>query len=154
MNTITIGTDVAKSVFSVCEVDGSGHVLRRLDLGRDAFAVWLAQVAAGIVVAMEACSGAHYSARRCLELGSQPRIMAAQFVTTFRKSRRTKNDPADAEAIVTAARQGNIRFVQVKSLDQQVRLSWHHVRATRSSPWRSATGYAGCWPSSASGGLT
>ena len=54
MSTITIGVDLAKSVFSVCEVDGTGHVLRRLDLKRDAFAVWLAQVPASTVVAMEA----------------------------------------------------------------------------------------------------
>jgi len=55
-------------------------------------------------------------------------IMAAQFVTPFRKSGRTKNDRADAEAIATAARQGNMRFVPVKDIDQQVRLSWHRVR--------------------------
>ena len=42
MSTITIGVDLAKSVFSVCEVDGAGHVLRRQDLRRDAFGIWLA----------------------------------------------------------------------------------------------------------------
>ena len=109
MSTITIGVDLAKSVFSVCEVDATGHVLRQLDLKRDAFALWLAQLPAGTMVAMEACSG-------------------AQFVTPFRKGRKTKNDRADAEAIATAARQGNMRFVPVKSIDQQVRLSWHRVR--------------------------
>jgi transposase len=65
MSTITIGVDLAKHVFSVCEMDGSGRVLRRLDLKRDAFAAWLAQLPAGTVVAMEACSGAHHWARRC-----------------------------------------------------------------------------------------
>lgn len=54
MSTITIGVDLAKSVFSVCEVDAAGHVLRRQDLRRAAFSIWLAQVAAGTVVAMEA----------------------------------------------------------------------------------------------------
>jgi transposase len=49
-------------------------------------------------------------------------------VKPFRKGRTTKNDRADAEAIATAARQGNMRFVPVKSVDQQVRLSWHRVR--------------------------
>ena len=128
MSTITIGVDLAKSVFSACEVDGRGRVLQRQDLKRDAFAVWLAQLPAGTVVAMEACSGAHHWARRCLEYGLEPRIIAAQFVTPFRKGRKTKNDRADAEAIATAARQGNMRFVPVKSVDQQVRLSWHRVR--------------------------
>ena len=128
MSTITIGVDLAKIVFSACDMDDIGHVLRRRDLKRDAFALCLAQLPAGTVVAMEACSGSHYWARRCLEYGLQPRIIAAQFVTPFRKSTRTKNDRADAEAIATAARQGNMRFVPVKSVDQQARVSWHRVR--------------------------
>ena len=128
MITITIGVDLAKHVFSICEVDERGSVRQRKDLRRDGFALWLAQVPAGTVVAMEACSGAHHWARRCLEHGLQPRLMAAQFVTPFRKSCRTKNDRNDAEAIATAARQGNMRFVPVKTIDQQTRLSWHRVR--------------------------
>ena len=128
MSTITIGVDLAKSVFSVCEMDAAGHVLGRRDLGREAFALWLAQRPPGTVVAMEACSGAHHWARRCLELGLQPRLMAAQFVTPFRKSRTSKNDRNDAEAIATAARQGNMRFVPVKEVNQQARLAWHRVR--------------------------
>lgn len=128
MSTITIGVDLAKSVFSVCEMDGAGHVLRRRDLKRDAFAVWLAQVPAGTVVAMEACSGAHHWARRCLDYGHQPRLMAAQLVKPYRLSQRSKNDRNDAEAIATAARQGNMRFVPVKDIDQQARLAWHRVR--------------------------
>ena len=128
MSTITIGVDLAKNVFSVCHIDASGHVLRRQDLGREAFAIWLAQLPAGTVVAMEACSGAHHWARRCIEYGLLPRLMAAQFVTPFRKSRTSKNDRNDAEAIATAARQGNMRFVPVKSIDQQARLCWHRVR--------------------------
>ena len=112
----------------MCEVDSAGQVLRRQDLRREPFGLWLAQLPAGTVVAMEACSGAHHWARRCLEYGLQPRIMAAQLVKPFRKSSRSKNDRADAEAIATAARQGNMRFVPVKSIDQQVRLSWHRVR--------------------------
>ncbi len=128
MSTITLGVDLAKSVFAACAMDGSGHVCRRQDLRREAFATWLAQLPPGTVVAMEACSGAHHWARRCLEYGLQPRIIAAQFVKPFRKGRKTKNDRADAEAIATAARQGNMRFVPVKSVDQQVRLSWHRVR--------------------------
>lgn len=128
MSTITIGVDLAKNVFSVCAMDGTGHVLWRHDLKRDAFAAWLAQQPAGTVVAMEACSGAHHWARRCLEYGLQPRLMAAQFVTPFRKSRTTKNDRNDAEAIATAAQQGHMRFVPVKTEDQQARLACHRVR--------------------------
>ena len=128
MNTITLGVDLAKSVFSVCAVDGTGHVLERREFKREAFAVWLAQRPSGTVVAMEACSGAHHWARRCQEFGLQPRLMAAQLVKPYRKSQRSKNDRNDAEAIATAARQGNMRFVPIKTVDQQARLSWHRVR--------------------------
>lgn len=128
MSTITIGVDLAKRTFSVCTVDASGRVLNRLTLKRDAFSAWLAQRPAGCVVAMEACSGAHHWARRCLEYGLVPRLMAAQFVRPFRKNPLAKNDPNDAEAIATAARQGNMRFVPVKDSSQQARLSWHRVR--------------------------
>ncbi len=89
---------------------------------------YLVQLPAETVVAMEACSGAHYWGRRCMELGLQPLLMAAQFVKPFRKSAGSKNDRNDAEAIATAARQGNMRFVPLKSVDQQARLSWHRVR--------------------------
>lgn len=128
MCTITTGVDLAKDRFAVCVVDAAGRVLRRQDLQREAFAPWLAQLPAGSVVAMEACSGAHHWARRCLAHGLQPRLMAAHFVTPFRKRHSSKNDRNDAEAIATAARQGNMRFVAVKSVDQQARLAWHRLR--------------------------
>ncbi len=60
MSTITIGVDLAKSLFSVCTADATGHVLRRQDWGREVFMLWLAQVPASTVVAMEACRGAHH----------------------------------------------------------------------------------------------
>src|SRR6185312_14011113 len=128
MHPTTVGIDLAKYTFSVCQVDRQGSVLHRRDLRREAMVPWLAQLPAGTIVAMEACSGAHYWARCCRELGLQPRVMAAQFVTPFRKSARSKNDRNDAEAIATAARQGNMRFVSIKTVDQQARLSWHRVR--------------------------
>lgn len=128
MNTITVGVDLAKQVFSVCEVDVRGAVRGRHDLRRDSFALWLAQLPAETTVAMEACSGAHHWARRCELHGLHPKLIAAQFVTPFRKSRTTKNDRNDAEAIATAARQGNMRFVPIKTIDQQTRLCWHRVR--------------------------
>jgi len=128
VTTITIGVDLAKNLFSVCSVNATGRVLDRQEFRREKFAAWLAQRPAGTAVAMEACSGAHHWARVCVELGLQPLLMAAQFVKPFRKSAGSKNDRNDAEAIATAARQGNMRFVPLKSLDQQVRLSWHRVR--------------------------
>lgn len=129
MRTITtIGIDLAKSAFSTCTVDAGGRVLQRQDLRREAFSVWLAHVPAGTTVAMEACGSAHHWGRRCREHGLEPRLMAAQFVKPFRKSQSAKNDRNDAEAIATAARQGNMRFVPVKTIDQQARLSEHRIR--------------------------
>lgn len=128
MGTITIGVDLAKQVFSVCTLNAAGRVQERRDLRRETFIQWLPGVPAGTTVAMEACSGAHHWARRCQQHGLQARLMAAQFVAPFRRSRTAKNDRNDAEAIATAARQGNMRFVPIKTVDQQVRLSWHRVR--------------------------
>lgn len=128
MNTITIGVDLSKNTFAICEVDGRTCVLRRKEFGRQAFAAYLAQLPPGTVVAMEACSGAHHWGRRCQQAGLQPRLIAAKFVQPFRKSQSSKNDRNDAEAIATAALQGNMRFVPVKTIEQQVRLSWHRAR--------------------------
>lgn len=128
MNTVTtIGIDLAKNVFSICGVNAAGRVMRRQDLQRDAFALWLAQVPAGTVIAMEACTGAHHRGRRSLEHGLVPRLMATQFIAPFRKNLMAKNDHDNPEAIATAARQGNMRFIPV-DVDQQARLAWHRVR--------------------------
>jgi transposase len=128
MRTITIGVDLAKHVFSICALDADGRVQQRRELSRPAFQAWIAQAPAGTLIAMEACSGAHHWARCCRASGLEPRLIAAQLVTPFRKSALRKNDRNDAEAIATAARQGNMRFVPVKTVDQQARLSWHRVR--------------------------
>jgi transposase len=128
MSTITIGVDLAKQMFSTCEVDPGGRVRQRKDFRRQAFAEWLPQVPADTIVAMEACGGAHHWARRCQAYGLQPKLMAAQFVAPFRKSKASKNDRNDAEAIATAVRQGNMRFVPIKTEAQQARLAWHRVR--------------------------
>ena len=128
MESTTVGIDLAKQVFSVCVMNERGQVTQRLELKRDTLAEWLRQRQAGTVVAMEACSSAHHWARLCNQYGLQPRLMAAQFVKPFRKSGAIKNDRQEAEAIATAAPQGNMRFVTVKTVAQQARLSWHRVR--------------------------
>src|SRR6266705_3270764 len=79
-----------------------------------------------LVVAMEACGGAHYWARELTQQGHTVRIIAAEFVKAFRKS--GKNDANDAEAIGTAARQPNMRFVAIKSVAQQAALCVHRLR--------------------------
>jgi len=78
------------------------------------------------LIGIEACSGAHEWARRFQRLGHEVRIMAARFVAPYRRS--GKNDGNDAEAICEAVRRPSMRFVPVKSAEQQAVLSLHRVR--------------------------
>ena len=126
MNTTTVGVDLAKTIFAVCVMDGQGRVLRHLQLRREALAAWLAQVPAGTVVAMEACSGAHHWASLCVERTAAAADCCAVRDAVSPEPER-KNDRNDAEAIATAA-PGQHAFCAVKTVDQQARLSWHRVR--------------------------
>ena len=150
MNIVTVGVDLAKSVFSVCELDGFGHVLRRQDLRRGPFLPcdW-PSYPAGTALAMEVCSGAHLWARRCLTYGLEPRIIATQLVTPFRKGHRTKNDRADAEAIALAARQATcVSFLSSPSTSRLGCLGTGCAKTARRSHWLSETASAAYWPSS------
>jgi transposase len=115
-------------VISMCAQDRSGRSVERRDVRRAAFRQRLMQLPKGCVVGMEACGSAHYWAREMRSIGLEPRIMAAEFVQPFRKSRAGKNDRNDAEAIAVAVREANMRFVAVKSVDQQARLARHRMR--------------------------
>lgn len=128
MNITTAGVDLAKDVFTVCTQDPAGRTIERRDLRRDAFRAWMGKLPQGCVVGMEACSASHYWAREMAALGLEPRIMAAEFVQPFRKSRAGKNDRNDAEAIAVAVRESTMRFVAVKTVDQQARLARHRLR--------------------------
>jgi len=121
----TVGIDLAKNVFSVHAIDENGAVLIRKTVSRAKLTAMVAQWPA-CVIGMEACSGAHEWARRFQEFGHTVRIMAARFVAPYRKS--GKNDGNDAEAICEAVLRPNMRFVPVKSAEQQALLSLHRVR--------------------------
>ena len=128
MNEITtVGVDLAKEVIAVCAADGSGKTVFTRVFHRDAFAAWAVQLPP-CGFGMEACGAAHHWARWLTSHGHTPRLMAAEFVQPFRKSRAAKNDRNDAEAVLTAVRQPNMRFVAVKSVEQQACLSWHRMR--------------------------
>ena len=121
----TLGIDLAKSVFSLHGVDGAGQVVLRRTVRRDQ----LVKVVAGIapcLIGMEACSGAHEWGRRFQEHGHAVRLMAPKFVAPYRKS--GKNDGNDAEAICEAVTRPSMRFVPVKSVEQQALLAIHWVR--------------------------
>lgn len=128
MDITTAAADLAKNLITVCAQDASGRTVERRDLRREAFLPWLQRLPAGCIVGMEACSASHYWAREIAAMGLRPRIMAAEFVQPFRKSRAGKNDRNDAEAIAIAAREANMRFVVVKSVEQQARLARHRMR--------------------------
>ena len=128
MDKITaVGLDLAKQIIQVHAVDGAGRVVLRKVVRRERLLALLAQFPR-CVVGMEACSGAHHWARALVELGHDARIMAAEFVRPFRKSVAAKNDANDAEAVCTAVRQANMRFVTVKTIEQQALLCLHRVR--------------------------
>ncbi len=128
MDKITaVGLDLAKQIMQVHGIDAAGRVVLRKAVRRERLLALLAQLPR-CVVGMEACSGAHHWARALRQLGHEPRIMAAEFVRPFRKSLAAKNDANDAEAICTAVVQPNMRFVSLKSVEQQALLSLHRIR--------------------------
>lgn len=121
----TVGIDLAKSVFSVHAIDENGAVLVRKTVSRSRLMAMVAQWPA-CLIGVEACSGAHEWARRFQDLGHTVRIMASRFVAPYRKS--GKNDGNDAEAICEAVGRPSMRFVPVKSVEQQALLSLHRIR--------------------------
>ena len=121
----TVGIDLAKSVFSLHGVDGAGRVVLRRTVRRDQLVATVAALPP-CLIGMEACSGAHEWGRRFQGLGHTVRLMAPKFVTPYRKS--GKNDGNDAEAICEAVTRPNMRFVPVKSVEQQALLALHRVR--------------------------
>ena len=121
----TVGIDLAKNVFSVHAVDAAGTVIVRQSLSRAKLAGVVAQLPP-CLIGMEACSGAHEWARRFASFGHTVKLMAPKFVVPYRKS--GKDDGNDAEAICEAVGRPNMRFVPIKSLEQQADLSLHRVR--------------------------
>ena len=120
-----MGIDLAKNTFSLHGVDESGKVLLRKTVSRARLLEVLAQLPA-CRVGMEACSGAHEWARQIQAFGHDVRIMAPRFVAPYRRS--GKNDSNDAEAICEAVQRPSMRFVPVKSEEQQAVLTVHRVR--------------------------
>ena len=121
-----IGLDLAKNVFQVHGVDASGRVVLRRQLRRPALEKFFAQLPP-CTVGMEACGSAHHWARVIGRYGHQVRLMPPAYVKPYVK--RNKNDGRDAEAICEAVGRPSMRFVPVKSVEQQASLAVHGVRA-------------------------
>ena len=126
MNITTYGLDLAKQVFQVHWVDLHSGEVHRKTLRRAQVSTFFARAPRG-VVAMEACGSAHHWARLLQSLGHEVKLIAAQFVRPFVKTNKT--DAADAQAIWEAVQRPDMRFVSVKSEQQQAVLSLHRLRA-------------------------
>src|SRR5664280_708759 len=124
-----VGVDLAKQVIQVHAVDASGRRVVARAFKRDQFLAWCTRLPAGCVVAMEACSSAHYWTRKLRALGLDARLIAAHFVSPYRmEGKNGKNDATDAAAICEAASRPSMRFVPVKTCEQQGVMSLHRVR--------------------------
>ena len=125
MEITTIGLDLAKSIFQVHGVDASGQVVVRRPLRRAQMLPFFAKLPS-CLVGMEACGTSHHWARELIKLGHEVRLMPPAYVKPYVK--RGKTDAADAEAICEAVRRPTMRFVPVKSPEQQAALSMHRTR--------------------------
>src|SRR5271169_3157755 len=121
-----IGLDLAKNVFQVHGIDASGGVVLRRQLRRGAVEKFFAQLPP-CTVGVEACGSAHHWARVIGRYGHQVRLMPPAYVKPYVK--RNKNDGRDAEAICEAVGRPTMRFVPVKSAEQQATLAVHGTRA-------------------------
>jgi transposase len=125
MQISTIGLDLAKNVFQVHGIDANEKVVVRRQLRRSQVIAFF-EALPPCLVGMEACATSHHWARELRKLGHEVRLMPAKDVKAYVK--RNKNDAADAEAICEAVRRPTMRFVTVKTAEQQGQLMQHRVR--------------------------
>ena len=148
---VRVGVDLAKRVIQAHAVGANARVVTAKALARDKFMAWCAQLPPGCLVAMEACSGAHHWARKLIALGLDARLISASFVTPYRmEGRGGKNDANDAAAVCEAASRPKMRFVPVKSIDQQGVLTVPRLRegvkdGRRQLSWPPGDNYLGRW---------
>jgi len=128
MNITRIGLDLAKNVFQVYAVDHKGHCLLSRSLKRDKLIAFF-QKQPPCLIGMEACASAHFWARTLMAMGHQVKLIAPQFVKPYVKG--NKNDANDAEAICEAVSRPNMRFVPMKTVEQQNIQALHRIRQVR-----------------------
>ena len=124
----TVGLDLAKNVFHLIGCDAHGKEVKRKMLKRGQVMAYVANVPS-CLIGMEACASAHYWARRFEELGHAVRLIPPQHVKAY--VRGNKNDYNDARAIAEAACRPDIRFVAVKTVEQQDVQALHRLREAR-----------------------
>src|SRR5712664_2883794 len=121
----TIGLDIAKSVFQIHGVDVDGAVVMRKRISRAKLLEFFATLPA-CLVGVEACPTAHYWSRRLGALGHTVKLMPPSYVKAYLK--RSKNDANDAAAICEAVTRPSMRFVPIKTKEQQTALMLHRTR--------------------------
>src|SRR6266568_3976100 len=121
----TIGFDIAKSVFQVHGVDGTGAVVMRKRVGRSKVLEFFGGLSP-CLVGIEACPSAHYWSRELQTLGHTVKLMPPSYVKAYLK--RSKNDANDAAAICEAVTRPSMRFVAIKTKEQQTGLMLHRTR--------------------------
>ena len=127
MKITRVGVDLAKNVFQVHGVDRAGRRVWKRQLKRSNWLSVLTEaVEPGCEIGMEACGGAHHWARELKSRGYQVKLISPQFVKPYLKS--LKNDVNDAEAICEAMARHHMRFVAVKTVEQQDIQAMHRVR--------------------------
>ena len=124
MQVTRIGLDIAKSVFQVHGVDEHGKVVTRKQLSRSKVLAYFAQLPV-CRIGIEACGSAHYWGRELQKLGHEVRLMAVQLIKPYRTKQ--KNDRNDAEAICEAVSRPQMRFVPIKTVEQQAVLTVHRA---------------------------
>src|SRR5579872_6897434 len=124
MQTTTIGLDLAKNVFQAHGVSTSGEVMLRRKLRRSEVIEFFRDLPP-CLVGMEACASAHHWARQLSDLGHTVRLMPAAYVKPYAK--RGKSDAIDAEAICEAVTRPTMRFVEIKSVEQQSIIMLHRT---------------------------
>ena len=125
MQAIRFGIDLAKSVFQVHGVDAEGRVVVQRQLRREQMSSYFAKQPPALI-GLEACGSAHHWARELGRLGHQVKLMPASYVKAYLK--RNKTDARDAEACCEAVGRPTMRFVPVKTVDQQCARSIHRAR--------------------------
>ena len=125
MKVTTVGLDLAKNVFQVHAIEGDGKVVVRRALKRVQMMPFFSKLAP-CLIGIEACGTSHYWARELAALGHEVRLMPPAYVKPYVK--RGKTDAGDAEAICEAVTRPTMRFVPVKSVEQQAALWPHRTR--------------------------
>jgi len=125
MKITTVGIDLAKNVFQVHGVDAQGKTILKKQLKRDQVTAFFVNLPT-CLIGIEACGSAHYWGRKLQAMGHTVRLMAPQFVKPYVKT--NKHDVADAEAICEAVTRPNMRFVALKTAEQQSVLALHRAR--------------------------